>query len=107
MSLDVRLVAAKIKLIWQERPDRICCNIDLMAERLHMSCRTLQRRLREEDTCYLTLQDSARLNLTLSLFAESKSVKEVSEILGFSNRRSFTRAFKRWTGESPKTYKKQ
>ncbi len=107
MALDLGLIAAKIKLVWHEKPDRVCCSLSQMATELKMSRRTLQRKLREENTCYLSLQDSARLDLTICFLAAGKSVEEVSDSLGFANRRCFTRAFKRWTGDSPRTYKKQ
>ncbi len=105
MTLNFCLLELKIRNIWKNKPDKISCNIEQMASQLNLSSRTLQRRLKDEDTCYLTLQDSARLNLTLDLFSRGRNVEEVSEALGFSNRRCFTRAFKRWTGENPKTHK--
>lgn len=106
MTLNLCLIELKIRKIWKKKPDEISCNVEQMANHLNVSSRTLQRRLKDECTCYLTLQDSARLDLTLDLFSTGKSVEEVSEALGFSDRRCFTRAFKRWTGESPKTHKK-
>jgi AraC-like DNA-binding protein len=113
MALKVCLVptkkkmAAKIKYVWHSKPDSVCCGLDDMAIELGMSRRTLQRKLKEEKTCYLTLQDSARLDLTMCFLAEGKSIAEISDSLGFSDRRCFTRAFKRWTGEPPRIYKKQ
>jgi len=106
MTLRLCLIELQIRKIWKNKPDEIACNIEQMAIHLNVSSRTLQRRLKDEDTCYLTLQDSARLNLTMDLFSSGRNVEEVSEALGFSNRRCFTRAFKRWTGESPKAHKK-
>ena len=106
MALNVCFIALQLKHYWHENPERVSCDISQIAAELKMSRRTLQRKLKEENTCYLSLQDSARLDLTMTFFAAGKSVSEVSETLGFANRRCFTRAFKRWTGESPKTYKK-
>jgi len=106
MTLNFCFIELQIRNIWKNKPDEISCSIEQMANYLNLSSRTLQRRLKDEDTCYLTLQDSARLNLTLDLFARGRNVEEVSEALGFSDRRCFTRAFKRWTGESPKVHKK-
>ena len=107
MALGLCLIASKIQLVWREKPDSVCCNLSQMASELKMSRRTLQRKLKEENTCYLSLQDSARLDLTICFLAAGKSVEEISDSLGFANRRCFTRAFKRWTGNSPRTYKKQ
>jgi AraC-like DNA-binding protein len=106
MTLNFCFIKFQIRNIWKKKPDEISCNIEQMANHLNISSRTLQRRLKDEGTCYLTLQDSARLDLTLNLFSSGRNVEEVSEALGFSDRRCFTRAFKRWTGESPKAHKK-
>ncbi|UZE97008.1 helix-turn-helix domain-containing protein [Alkalimarinus alittae] len=113
MALDIALVttklkiAAKIMCVWRAKPENICCSLDDMATELNMSRRTLQRKLKEENTCYLTLQDNARLDLTRCFLAAGKSVEEISDSLGFADRRCFTRAFKRWTGAPPRVYKKQ
>ncbi len=105
MSLDITLIAVKLKVLWREQPDKICCTIEHIASQLNMSGRTLQRRLKEEDTSYVALQDRARLDLALKLLESGHSVEEVSDALGFADRRCFTRAFKRWTGDSPRVYR--
>lgn len=107
MALDLTYVATKIQLVWREKPETVCCSLSQMAAELKMSRRTLQRKLKEENTCYLSLQDSARLDLTICFLAAGKSVEEISDALGFADRRCFTRAFKRWTGNSPRAYIKQ
>ncbi len=69
---------------------------------LGMSGRTLQRRLGECDVTWSKLVDEVRLQLaTLHLADPAVSLAEVAFLLGFSEQSAFTRAFKRWTGQTP------
>ncbi len=69
---------------------------------LNMSEKTLQRRLRDEDTSYQQILDETRNELAKQYLSERQlSVCDVTFRLGFSDQSSFTRAFKRWTGISP------
>jgi AraC-like DNA-binding protein len=73
-----------------------------VAERLHMSPRTLQRKLAESGTTYKEMLDDTRHALALAyLSGPQHSVNEVTYMLGFSSGSCFTRAFRRWTGQSP------
>jgi AraC-like DNA-binding protein len=79
---------------------------DEMAKRLHMSRRTLQRRLADADTSYLRLVDDTRRDLALRFMDDaSRSITDVAFTLGFSQQSAFTRAFRRWTGLSPSEYR--
>jgi len=81
---------------------------DEVARSLHVSRRTLQRRLAEQGTNYKTLFDEARRELALRYIGEQgMSIKEATYVLGFSEPSNFTRAFKRWTGASPSQYFEQ
>lgn len=78
-----------------------------LAARFRMSERTLQRRLGNEGTSVQALLDEARRRLSLRQLAESnQSIAEISYRLGFAEVRAFHRAFKRWTGSTPATYRK-
>lgn len=73
-----------------------------IAERLHMSARTLQRKLADSGTTYKEILDETRHALALAyLSARQHSVNEITYLLGFSSCSCFTRAFRRWTGQSP------
>ena len=73
-----------------------------MAKALHVSRRTLQRKLAEVELSYLKLVDDTRHELALRYLDDSqKSVTEVTFLLGFSGQSAFSRAFRRWTGSSP------
>ena len=80
-------------------------NIDQIASQLHMTAQTLHRNLKREGTSYQHIKDSIRRDIAVSKLVKDRlPVKQVAEIVGFSESRSFTRAFKHWTGLSPREY---
>ncbi|MEE9265906.1 MAG: helix-turn-helix transcriptional regulator, partial [Gammaproteobacteria bacterium] len=79
-----------------------------VADALHMSLRTLQRRLNDEGTSYKGLLDETRRELAAHYMAEThRSINEITYLLGFSEPSNFSRAFRRWTGKSPSAYRAQ
>lgn len=73
---------------------------------LNMSARTLQRKLGDCGVKYKEILDETRRALALAyLSAPRHSVSEVTYLLGFSAGSSFTRAFRRWTGQSPSDWR--
>jgi len=79
-----------------------------MAKQLHMSRRTLQRKLAESNTTYQKLVDDTRRDLALRYMEDPRNtITDVTFLLGFSGQSAFTRAFNRWTGMSPTTYRDQ
>jgi AraC-like DNA-binding protein len=79
--------------------------IDKVAEHFHFTPQTLHRKLKLEGTSYQRIKDSIRRDIAVAKLVKDRlAVKEVAEIVGFSEPRSFTRAFKRWTGLSPREY---
>jgi len=77
-----------------------------VAELLNVSARTLQRKLGESGVTYKEILDETRRVLALAyLSAPRHSVSEVTYLLGFSAGSSFTRAFRRWTGQSPSDWR--
>lgn len=84
-----------------ERPD-----MEVAARRLGMSSRSLRRRLREEGVSWNQITDEALGMLAKQMLDDpTSSVKETAYALGFSDPTSLYRAFKRWTGMTPKQYK--
>ncbi|HEX5311832.1 AraC family transcriptional regulator [Aquabacterium sp.] len=72
------------------------------AQRLHMSERSLQRRLDDEGTRFADLMDEVRRELALRYISDARlSLGEVAFLLGFAEPSPFHRAFKRWTGMTP------
>lgn len=82
-------------------------SLEQAAAFLGISQQTLHRRLLAEGTSFQTIKDSLRRERAISLLLEGgSSVEEISARLGFGEARSFTRAFKLWTGVSPRQYRK-
>ena len=78
-----------------------------VAERLHMTQQTLHRRLKSEGSSYQQVKDSIRRDDAMTLLTkERRTVLEVAESVGFADARSFSRAFKQWTGMSPREYRR-
>jgi len=77
--------------------------IDRIARELGYSRQTLYRRLKAEEVTFQELLDGLRHRLALRFVREEGlSVKEAAWRLGFSDPAAFSRAFKRWTGKSPR-----
>jgi AraC-like DNA-binding protein len=78
-----------------------------IARALGMSARTLQRQLAAEGTSFTQVVDEARIALARTYVAEGRlTVTEIAFVLGFADTSTFSRAFKRWTGSSPRDYRK-
>lgn len=69
---------------------------------LHMSSRTLHRQLKDEGASLQQLKDEVRFERAKDLLNRSdKPVKQIAAAAGFRNEKSFTRAFREWSGETP------
>ena len=77
-----------------------------VAESLHMSPRTLQRRLSEEKTNYKKILEETRRQLAERFIRDrGLTLNEITYLLGFSEISSFSRSFKNWTGMAPTVYR--
>jgi AraC-like DNA-binding protein len=77
-----------------------------LAGLLHMSTRTLHRQLKEEGASLQQLKDEVRCERAKDLlYRSSKPVKQVAALAGYRNEKSFIRAFKAWTGNSPAEFR--
>jgi AraC-like DNA-binding protein len=82
-------------------PNQIA-SLEKIAERLHMTPRTIQRKLASEKTSYLELVENVRHNLAAEyLKTTGLTMEEIAVRLGYADAPSFSHAFKRWTGTSP------
>lgn len=99
-------VTATVERALVQRPELLGQGIERLAQALNLSPRTLQRRLREEGGSYAQVLAQVRLRLASAWLREPElSLETISERLGFSDRRSFTRAFTRWSGLSPSAFR--
>lgn len=82
------------------------CAIEHCAEKFGLSVRTVQSRLAEHGTSFSEVLEELRLALAKAyLESPETSLDEIAEALGYGEQTSFGRAFKRWTGTTPKQYR--
>ena len=78
-----------------------------IARRLAMSPRTLQRQLREHGMRFEEILDVMRFQAARSYLArDDVAASEVAYLLGFAGQSAFTRAFKRWSGDTPTEFRR-
>ncbi len=83
------------------------CDLPSVARRAGASERTLQRRLSEAGVSFAELLDQTRRSLAESYLQQADvAIGEVSFLLGYSEQSAFSRAFKRWTGASPASFRR-
>jgi AraC-like DNA-binding protein len=100
-SLELRVRRAVANVLSEGVP-----NVSSIASELAMSARTLQRRLSDEGHSYQRVVDAARKDLAARLLHETDySLAEVAFLTGFADQSAFTRAFKRWAGQTPRSYR--
>ena len=81
---------------------------DQVAAALHVSPRSLHRRLAEEDTSFRRIRERLRREQALQRLENTRqSVAEIAEALGYSEPSAFFRAFVGWTGVSPTQHRKR
>ena len=82
--------------------------IENVADHLHVSVRTLQRRLADEASSYNQLLDQVRQQLAIDFCkAPGATATDIAFRLGFTDSGSFGRCFRRWTGESFTSYRRR
>mgnify|MGYP005749305267 FL=1 len=82
-------------------------SVDEAASDLHMSSRTLKRKLQQLGTSYQTILDDLRKGLAVEYLTQTEiTVDDIAVQLGYSDASNFARAFRRWTGRSPSDYRR-
>jgi AraC-like DNA-binding protein len=83
-------------------------SLEDVADEIHLSQRTLKRRLAAQGVSFSTLVERERQEQALALLRSSRfSIEEVAERLDYSNASTFVRAFRRWTGTTPAAYRRR
>ena len=101
---DSVVLAARERLIANYHQRQLFPRFEVIAEDLNISSRTLRRKLKDKGFRYQEIKDAVRCDMAIELLASSKNPVEVSDALGFRDVSGFCRAFKRWTGLTPKQY---
>lgn len=78
-------------------------NMTAVARELGMSRSALYRLLRDEGTTFEQIVDQACLARATRMLENGRTIDEIAASLGYSDRSAFSRAFKRWTGASPRS----
>ena len=100
-----RSLTSKIRAMIREDVAGNFPEFSTIAETLHMATATLRRKLRSEGSSYQQLKDDIRRDTAIYYLGRGTiSIDEVAELVGFSEPTSFFRAFKRWTGVTPRAY---
>jgi AraC-like DNA-binding protein len=82
--------------------------LDEAARALRMSEPNLRRRLAEEGTTFTEVRDALRRDLAVdALVRRVSSIEEIAASLGYSEPSAFHRAFRRWTGSTPRSYQRR
>ncbi len=96
-----RLLVESVRLALGEQP-ALGRNAGELAARLNLSARTLHRQLKEEGASLQAIKDSVRREQAMdALLRTRKPIKQIAAEVGFQNEKSFMRAFKVWTGQTP------
>ena len=81
-------------------------NVGRVARMLHMSRRSLQRRLNEQGASFRVVVDNVRCSLAKAYLSDARlSLAEVGFLLGYSRQSTFVRTFRRWTGATPSEFR--
>lgn len=100
-----RLLVQRLRQILGDRINE-ALTAETLAERLHMSPRTLHRHLGEEGASLQELKMQVRRDRAIDLLHRTdRPIKQIAQAVGYLSEKSFARAFKEWTGESPSRFR--
>jgi AraC-like DNA-binding protein len=82
-------------------------SLEQIASDLRLSARTVQRELHHDGLSYQSLVEAARRDLALSYMRQRQlPLSEIAFLVGYSELSAFSRAVRRWTGQSPRSLRK-
>lgn len=94
------------QLVAKLQENRCFPAFDDICASLQMSSQVVRRRLAQEGTSYQKIRDAVRLDTVKELLAKPEvAIAEISERAGFSEPAALSRAFKKWTGQTPAQYR--
>ena len=106
-AMDKADIIARVKQIIIQTLSSGNCNKQRVANEMAMSPSALQQKLAQRNSSFQDLLNQVRRSLALAYMEQARvSITEMSFMLGFADTSSFTRAFRRWTGKSPRDYRR-
>lgn len=100
-------LGAAIRALIPELLQQGCADAPTVAGRLHLSLRTLHRHLAAEGQSFRALRDECLYQLACDHLADQRlQLGEIAQLLGYSEQSAFTRAFRRWSGQSPRRFRR-
>lgn len=107
-SAQIQDIASRVRAELVLIPHKGYPSLDSIAQRLHMSNRTLRRHLNEIGVTYLNLLDEVKYKEAATLLLKSDmEIQGIALYLGYIQPANFARAFKKWSGMSPINYRKK
>jgi AraC-like DNA-binding protein len=104
---DSKSLVPKVKKNIVEHLPSGNATVDIIASELFFSTRKLQRLLQEEGTSFIALLNETRKDIAKQYVRDKDmDLTEIAFLLGFSEQSTFSRSFKRWTGQSPSSFRK-
>jgi AraC-like DNA-binding protein len=96
----------KVRELIVEKLPRGSANIDAIADELNMSSKTLERRLAERSQSFSALLDETRCKAAKHYLEETNlRIAQVAYMAGYTEPAALVRAFRRWTGATPKQHR--
>jgi len=97
--------ADDVRMLLLARPGHFP-GIDQVADQLHVSVRTLRRRLSEEGSSFRELLEEVRFQLAKEYLQDTRlPLAEIAELLDYTEPGNFSHAFRRWSGQSPRGFR--
>lgn len=98
-------IAGKVFDMLMAQPGRFP-DVETVAAQLHMTSRTLRRKLQAQDTSYQTILTDVRKQLAIDYLRKTRmNTDDIAASLGFSDAANFRHAFKKWTGKTPSEFR--
>lgn len=106
--LDAQNTGALVSIITNLLELKPASSLDDISNELHISKRTLQRRLKDQSINFTLLKQNTANQKSIELLdSNNYSLEEIAELLGYSSTATFMHAFTKWHGVSPSAYLKQ
>lgn len=100
-----RLLVERVRT-WFRAPRHHPATAATVASALHISVRSLHRQLASEGASLQAIKDQVRRDRAIDLLRRTDTpIKQLVRMIGFTNEKSFARAFKEWTGQSPSEFR--